>query len=265
MDSWGTGKKAGTLTRSVSRQALNADAMSEEAADRARAFSESLPSGMNQEDIRKIGQGDRGAVRSGASESAGAFTAVAIAGATELAKQYGLKKLGEKVVETVTGAGTRLARVFRRGSSGVKSPSFATTEPVAATGRRAIDLGHSYERSVRRLYGDVPFSRRRYVAIVNGRRVSGVADNVAVIGGRDVAVEAKHVDDWASSLRNPANQQPWAVGEQRQMVAQAQQYSNAFSEVVYHTNSPELAAHYSSEFSRVGVSNFRFVITPTVR
>ena len=114
MDSWRTGKKAGGLTRSASRQALNADDMSDEAADRARAFGGAVPSGMNQGDIRNISQGDRGAIRSGASEAAGAFTAVGIASAIELAKQYGMGKVTKKLTEVVSGAGTRLKRLFRR-------------------------------------------------------------------------------------------------------------------------------------------------------
>ncbi len=35
--------------------------------------------------------------------------------------------------------------------------------------------------------------------------MSGVADNVAMIGGKSTAVEAKCVDDWANSLRYQAS------------------------------------------------------------
>lgn len=58
---------------------------------------------------------------------------------------------------------------------------------------------------MRDLYGETSFSARQYTAVVDGKLVNGVADNVAEITGKRVAVEAKFVDDWAKSLRNPAS------------------------------------------------------------
>lgn len=46
------------------------------------------------------------------------------------------------------------------------------------------------------------------------------------------------------------------------MVVQAKKYSSAFDGgVVYHTNSPELANHYSKILNEAGVTEFNFVIT----
>jgi hypothetical protein len=94
--------------------------------------------------------------------------------------------------------------------------TFATTEAVSISGKRAIDLGKSYEAEVRNLYGDVPFGQRQYEALVNGKWVDGVADNVVQIGDKNTAIEAKFVDNWATSLRNPASStgfKPWSVAE----------------------------------------------------
>jgi|GEM_PF-2812368 len=146
--------------------------------------------------------------------------------------------------------------------------SFATTDAVQVSGTRAIDLGQSYEVGVRGLYGDVPFNQRQYEAFVDGKWVSGVADNVVTIGGRNTAIEAKFVDDWAASLRNPASQngtRPWAVAEQQKMLDQATKYSAAFDDVVYHTNSTELAEYYTRIFNDAGIDNFQFVITPATK
>lgn len=115
------------------------------------------------------------------------------------------------------------------------------------------------------MYGDVPFSQRQYEAVVDGQWVSGVADNVVTMGGKNTAIEAKFVDDWATSLRNPSSPngaKPWALAEQQKMVSQATKYNAAFDNVIYHTNSVDLASHYSKVFTDSGISNFKFVITP---
>jgi hypothetical protein len=141
----------------------------------------------------------------------------------------------------------------------------AATRWGRVRGSRPIDNGKSYEADVRSLYGDVPFLERTYAALVNGQRVRGVADNVAVIGGRTTAIEAKFVDDWATSLRNPASPEgnrPWAIAEQQNMIDQAVKYSRAFERTVYHTNSVDLANQYTPLFERAGATNFKFVITP---
>ncbi|OCX24548.1 filamentous hemagglutinin N-terminal domain-containing protein [Pseudomonas graminis] len=145
--------------------------------------------------------------------------------------------------------------------------ALVTTNPIAVSGSRAIDKAQSYESGVRGMYGDTPFAERQYTALVDGQRVNGVADEVAVIGGKPTAIEAKFVDDWASSIRNPespAGSKPWSVAEQTKMVDQAKKYSSGFDGgAIYHTNSPELASYYSKVFTDAGVTNFKFVITPT--
>ncbi|MBV8327736.1 Hint domain-containing protein [Chryseobacterium sp.] len=128
---------------------------------------------------------------------------------------------------------------------------------------RAIDKAQQYEDDIQNLYGGAAnFNSRQYTAIVDGQLVNGVADNVAVINGRNVAIEAKFVEDWNKSLRNPLDTKPWAIAEQNKMLDQAKKYSNAFDEVIYHTNSQELADHYSQVFSQNGITNVRFEITP---
>jgi hypothetical protein len=143
---------------------------------------------------------------------------------------------------------------------------FASTETVSVSGRRAIDLGKVYEAGVRDLYGNVPFGQRQYEALVNGTWVNGIADNVVQIGGKNTAIEAKFVEDWATSLRNPASPngaKPWALIEQQKMLDQAAKYNAAFDQVIYHTNSIDLATHYSNAFKNAGITNFKFMITPT--
>ncbi|MBU3058917.1 RHS repeat domain-containing protein, partial [Pseudomonas indica] len=43
-----------------------------------------------------------------------------------------------------------------RGRSGSVPNNIKSTEAVTISGKRAIDLGHSYEKAIRELYGDVP-------------------------------------------------------------------------------------------------------------
>ncbi|WP_296228762.1 hemagglutinin [Ralstonia sp. UBA689] len=143
---------------------------------------------------------------------------------------------------------------------------FPTTDSVSVNGSRAVDKAQTYESAVQNMYNNAPLADREYTAIVNGQRVNGVADDVTTVNGKVTAVEAKYVDDWSTSLRNPNSEYgraPWAVAEQENMVAQAQKYAAGFEGgVVYHTNSPDLAAYYSKVFSDAGVKNFKFLITP---
>lgn len=83
------------------------------------------------------------------------------------------------------------------------------------SGSRAIDKAQSYECSGRGIYGgDAPVAKRQYTALVNGQRIKGAVDKVAVIGEKPTAIEAKFVDDWANSIRNPespSGSKPWSV------------------------------------------------------
>ncbi|WP_017912089.1 hemagglutinin repeat-containing protein, partial [Xanthomonas sp. SHU 166] len=152
------------------------------------------------------------------------------------------------------------------GGAKATGQALETTKPVTISGGRAIDKAQSYESGVRDIYGSVPYAERQYTTIIDGERVNGVADNVTIIDGKRTAVEAKFVEDWESSIRNPTSSsglKPWSVAEQTKMVDQAKKYSSGFEGgVIYHTNSPELASQYSKLFTEAGVTNFKFVITP---
>jgi len=145
---------------------------------------------------------------------------------------------------------------------------FPIGKAVTVAGDRAIDVGQSYEAGVRAMYGDASFGQRRYEALVNGQWLDGVADNVVQIAGKNTAIEAKYVGSWGDSLRNPSSPNggmPWAIKEQNTMVEQAMKYDSAFDQAIYHTNSLELATHYSNVFNEAGIRNFQFVITPAIR
>lgn len=86
-----------------------------------------------------------------------------------------------------------------------------------------------------------------------------------MILGENIAIEAKYVDDWTTSLRNPDSpngNRPWAITEQNNMLSQAMKYSNAFDKVIYHTNSVDFADYYTQIFNDAGITNFEFIITP---
>ncbi|MGH1358704.1 MAG: hypothetical protein ACRBC3_08065 [Burkholderiaceae bacterium] len=157
-------------------------------------------------------------------------------------------KAGKEALETVSEQGAR--RIVRE-----------STSAVTVTGKRAIDMGQSYEKGVRELYGDIPFSERTFSYQVNGQTRTGVADTVI----DNTAVEAKFVETWGNSLRNPASKngdKPWALAEQQKMLDQARAYDDVFDDAIYHTNSTELADHYTKVFQDAGIENFKFVITP---
>jgi hypothetical protein len=54
---------------------------------------------------------------------------------------------------------------------------------------------------------------------------------------------------------------PFAADAQAQMLSQAQAYSEAFDQVIYHSNSPELIQYYSSVFKNAGMQNVQFILT----
>ena len=92
-----------------------------------------------------------------------------------------------------------------------------------------------------------------------------MADNVTSVDGKSVAIEAKYVEDWSKSIRNPNSpigNKPFAVAEQKNVIEQAKDYSSAFDEVIYHTNSPELKEHYTRIFESSGLGNVTIILTP---
>ena len=137
--------------------------------------------------------------------------------------------------------------------------------PGGDSGSIGAKTWQEYEANVRSLYGEASFETRKYKAIIDGEVVKGVADNVATIAGRNVAVEAKFVQDrWAKSLRNPNSligTKPFAAAEQARMLEQARKYSAAFDEVIYHSNCPDFIAHYTKVFQHAGITRFRFILT----
>lgn len=148
----------------------------------------------------------------------------------------------------------------------VKGDQLFETAPVAADGKTIGERADSYENGVRANYDNATPEERRYQTLVDGKMVSGVADDVTNIDGKLTAVEAKYVDDWTKSIRNPfgtIGSWSWSKTEQANVLAQAKKYSQAFEGgVIYHTNSVEFANYYSKVFAANGVKNVRFVITP---
>jgi filamentous hemagglutinin len=181
---------------------------------------------------------------------------------------------GEAILQTAGTSGRTVgdfldAARARQAATAAEFPEIG----VLAQRRSAVLGGAEYEARIAELYGGrAAFSARTYEASVAGRRASGLADNVTRIDGQSVAVEAKYVDDWATSIRNPKS--PMALGEtfergraiakaeRATTVFQARKLSNAFDRAIYHTNSPELMQYYSRVFARYKLQNVDFVLTP---
>ena len=131
--------------------------------------------------------------------------------------------------------------------------------------KRAIDKAKEYEKQIQDIYGEnLSQSEREYTAILEGKEVKGVADYLYTKDGKKIAIEAKYVDNWDESIRNPNGKKsslPFASNPQNDMLLQAQKYSQAFDEVIYHTNSRELKEHYSKVFKEAGLNNITFIET----
>ncbi|MEM7991965.1 RHS repeat-associated core domain-containing protein [Morganella morganii subsp. sibonii] len=123
----------------------------------------------------------------------------------------------------------------------------------------------AYEQKVQDMYGGkLSQSSREYTAIVDGKSVNGIADHVVNIDGKVTAIEAKYVDDWTKSIRNPESsigKASFAIKEQQTVLAQAKKYSAAFDNVIYHTNNADFAAHYNAIFKSAGLDNIIFTVT----
>ena len=149
---------------------------------------------------------------------------------------------------------------------GIKGDQLFETVPVTVDGRTTRARADSYEENVRERYDNATFEEREYQTVVDGKIVNGVADDVTTIDGKLTAVEAKYVDSWTKSIRNPfgsIGSWPWSKTEQAKVLAQAKKYSQAFEGgVIYHTNSVEFANYYSKVFLANGVTNVKFLLTP---
>ncbi|HEV2673739.1 MAG TPA: phage portal protein, partial [Aliidongia sp.] len=80
---------------------------------------------------------------------------------------------------------------------------FEIIDPIIIRGRRAIDLARSYEQGIQYLYKNQPTLPREFTVIENGKPSVRVADKVVTINDENTAIEAKYVDNWELSVRNP--------------------------------------------------------------
>jgi hypothetical protein len=147
-------------------------------------------------------------------------------------------------------------------------PIFASTAPVDISGARPKERGYSYEAEVRVQYGGDRLLRPpRFRTQWDGKEITGQADHVMIMNGELTAVDAKFTDNWMASLRNPLSnmgEEPWSANAQREMIAQAAKYMSAYrGGVIYHTNSVEFARFYSKVFRESGLTNYKFIITPS--
>ena len=97
------------------------------------------------------------------------------------------------------------------GNENPATDPYRKTDPVTISGERAIDQGHSYEGEVRNIYGDLLPAQRKYANVVDGQNVKGVAGNVVL--DKNIAIEAKYVDDWTTSIRNPESKKVLCRGQ----------------------------------------------------
>ena len=173
-------------------------------------------------------------------------------------------EIAERGAETSTRVALEVGEDYLLGVGAGRATRMGRAARAGRTAR-AIDRGHDYERRIRSLYGDTAFRARQFRVFENGQWATRQADNVVLIDGIDVAVEAKYVDEWARSIRNPeasVSKYFWAADEQAKMVGQARTYSNNFDRVIYHTNSQELIDYYTRVFADEGIQGIKFVLTP---
>jgi hypothetical protein len=135
-------------------------------------------------------------------------------------------------------------------------------EALAVEGTGATTW-QEYQSAVNNMYGGQASYAARQFSTAAG---NWVADNVVNIGGNQVAIESKFIGSggWEGSIYNPASpvgNMPFAVAEQADTLAQAQAYSSAFDQVIYHSNSSELIQYYSSVFNDAGIENIQFILT----
>ncbi len=108
---------------------------------------------------------------------------------------------------------TKAADVVRAAEAGAKgerlasaATTFETTKAVAVTDTKPSgDMAVSYETGIRGLNKGAPLADRQYEVFVDGKWVNGTADDVILVGGKRMAIEAKFVNDWATSIRNPTS------------------------------------------------------------
>jgi hypothetical protein len=149
--------------------------------------------------------------------------------------------------------------------------TFRTTDAVKATGKNAGAKALNYEANIRKaFYGDTPLAERKFQILVDNKLVTREADALTENAlGQGAAVEVKYTSGWKYSPYNPASaagKLPKGLDAQARFVTQAQTYAKAFrGGITYHTNSKELARHYTSVLQKASVTDFHFLITPVKR
>jgi hypothetical protein len=124
-----------------------------------------------------------------------------------------------------------------------------------------------YEAFISSLYGgQLALSSRRFVSLFG----KGVADNIAGAGADVIAIEAKYIGRWSRSIYNPNSpfsrglafpgSAQYAAKEQARILQQAQSYSAAFGDVIYHTNSKAFANYLRRRFA--SLPNITIIVTP---
>jgi len=127
----------------------------------------------------------------------------------------------------------------------------------------------SYEKRIAEQYGPRQSFRARQYSSAAG---NGIADNIARIDEESVAVEAKFVKNWDTSIRNPEspmgrgvsfkNSAQIASNARQAVIDQAIKYSEAYDRVIYHTNSLAFKEFYEMQFRMRGLNNIKFIHTP---
>ncbi len=158
-------------------------------------------------------------------------------------------------------AGFAVNSVFDTGLGVVKSAG------TYGGAKKAAHLGGIYEQQIRDLYPQARLNPREYQAAQRdgSLRVREADARIGTIDGKNTVVEAKFTKDWGGSIYNPNGKigdKDFAMRRQADMLSQAQDYSRNFDQVIYHTNSAELRAHYNALFAQHGLTNIRFELTP---
>jgi hypothetical protein len=107
------------------------------------------------------------------------------------------------------------------------------TEEIPASGAHATAQGKAYEAGIRSMYPKTTEEALRF-----GETGQYKADAVAEVFGKETAIDAKYVDEWGSSIRNPDSaigDKSFAVEEQQQMLVQAKRYDEFFDVAAYIT------------------------------
>lgn len=121
-----------------------------------------------------------------------------------------------------------------------------------------------YENLVANLYGGrAAFNSRAFTGGATG--LNRVADNVVEQSGKTVAVEAKRIGDWSTSIYNPGasvGQQPFAVAARTHNVNQLQDYADVFDEVHIHSNNHDFLNYMTNQANQLGLTNIFFHFTP---